>query len=188
MAGRSPRASLTGYGSPGKFVAGMTFWVAVNNEPRNRGPATTAHVSVLSSTDYELAKPPVPPPTRGQRHRHGHPSHHRYILVVPPPSLTGRPVRQRCGPGATPVCLPWGPAPMGDTPGPLRSLAGKTSSRTAGKAQQRYAPRPTSLLLVGRAPCVVFPRKARTIGKMSPKISQLRFGRRLLILAVSTTC
>ena len=37
--------------------------------------------------------------------------------------------------GGAPVCLPWGPTPMGATPGPLRSLAGNTCSPTAGKAQ-----------------------------------------------------
>ena len=50
-------------------------------------------------------------------------------------SLPGGPVRQRCGHGDTPVCIPCGSMPMGYTPGPLRRFAGKTSSATAGKAQ-----------------------------------------------------
>jgi hypothetical protein len=50
------------------------------------------------------------------------------------PSPQGR-IRQRFGHGHTPVSLPWGSLPMGDSPGPLRSLAGKAAPTTAGKAQ-----------------------------------------------------
>ena len=56
-------------------------------------------------------------------------------VSVPAGRAGKAPVWTRCGHGVTPVRLPWGSIPMGASPGPLRSLAGKTPSMSAGKAQ-----------------------------------------------------
>ena len=72
------------------------------------------------------------------------------------------PGRQRCGHGDIPVSLPWGAIHMGDSPGLLPSLAGRTYATAAAKAEGCIQfPKPDSarsaecwLVVVGRVtPC-----------------------------------